>query len=92
MNVTQVVDRDRTGKADHERHLSFLARHTSHLGWLTFALGALWDVAYHAPTLMFAVRWPPAIDSVGEFGHVITFAGAIIIIYGILRNHERRGL
>ncbi len=64
-------------------------RRTLLWGWLVFALGAVWDLAYHAPTILIGVQWPPAIDSTGEFGHVITFVGAVIVIFSILRKHER---
>jgi len=92
MTVTHVMAIDERPEAHVKRRLSFLLRYTTHFGWLIFALGAVWDIAYHVPTLLFAVRWPPAIDSVGEFGHVITLAGAVIIIFAILRNNERRRL
>jgi len=72
------------------RHQSLVLRPSSHVGWLVFALGALWDIAYHAPTILFAVQWPAAIDSIGEFGHVVTFVGAVVIIFAILRKHERK--
>ncbi len=70
------------------RDPSFVARHLSRLGWLVFALGALLDAVYHAPSLLFGLELPPAIDSLGEFGHVVTLVGAVIIIFAVLRRHE----
>ena len=70
------------------RHASFAERHAAHLGWLVFIFGAAWDAAYHAPSILLGWQWPAAVDSVGEFGHVITLVGAVVIIFAVLRRHE----
>lgn len=58
------------------------------LGWVIFGLGVLWDLSYHA-ALLVVTSLPSSLDLIGSFGHVITFAGIVLIIYALLRRHAR---
>ncbi len=57
--------------------------------WLVFATGVAWDVLYHAPIILWGAQWPAAIDTIGEFGHVITFVGIVMVIFAVLRTHSK---
>ncbi len=72
-----------------EQTSSLVTRHSPLLGWLLVAIGAVTDAIYHAPTILFGLQWPPAVDAIGEFGHTVIFVGIVIIIFAMLRKHSR---
>ncbi len=89
MNASKLTTNDRRPTIE-DHSSSLVTRHSSHLGWLIFALGAVWDVIYHAPTILLGAQWPPALDAIGEFGHVITFLGIVTIIFAVILNYQRQ--
>jgi hypothetical protein len=61
------------------------------LGWAAVIAGAAADAVYHIPNWFFGVQWGPEIDAIGEFGHTVIFAGIVVLIFDILRRHQRAG-
>lgn len=59
------------------------------LGVTFFTLGVVWDVVYHAALWLFGAVWPAVVDTVGEWGHTVTFAGVVVIIFAALQKHAQ---
>jgi hypothetical protein len=58
------------------------------VGWFIVFLGALSELVYHGPQLLFSYQWPATIATIGEFGHTVVFVGIIVLIYSVLRQHR----
>lgn len=58
-------------------------------GWLIFMLGVVWDLVYHTALLLTGVTLPSALDLIGSLGHAVTFVGAVVIIFALLRRYKK---
>lgn len=59
------------------------------LGWAVFILGVAWDLIYHAALFLVTTPISSSLDLLGSFGHVITFAGIVLIIFALLRHRAK---
>lgn len=53
------------------------------VGWLLIVSAGGWDLIYHLAPFV-GVRWSPAIDQLGEFGHSVIFFGMFIVVLGLV--------
>jgi hypothetical protein len=60
------------------------------LGWTIVAAGIVLELLYHGPELLFGAKWPVIVATVGEFGHTAVFVGFVVVIFGVLRAHNKR--
>ena len=60
----------------------------SRWGLIVLALGVAGELLYHVPPL-FGWAWSPLIETIGESGHTIMFVGVVMVVFGVLRQHQR---
>ncbi len=58
------------------------------IGWLLISVGAVADLIYNVPILLFGTRWPATIDTLGEFGHTVIFVGIVTVVFAVLQRHS----
>ncbi len=55
-------------------------------GLAILALGIAWDLAYHSILLLRGSDLPPALDLLGNLGHLVTLAGIVILVLYFIRS------
>ncbi len=61
---------------------------STRVGWIVFAFGLAWDIAYHTALFLAPVRVPDTLDLLGGMGHVLTLVGLVIVVWQTLRRHS----
>ena len=59
-------------------------------GLLVFVVGSFLDLSHHATMLPWSQSLEPYLGSDGEWAHVITLAGMVLIMVGILARRYPR--
>ncbi len=60
------------------------------IGWILLIVGLVWDVAYHGTLVVVGGALGPLFDVIGNLGHVVTFAGIVIVILYLLRENQNQ--